>query len=97
MSERLAIDESDVRKNAQHVAPFSNGTEGEAFTARWCGTCAHDDIDSGGAIGCPILDTVICHEVTPAEWEPWVDGGLSDRYRCTKYAPEDPQSADARN
>lgn len=52
--------------------PFSNGTEGSAWTAAWCANCLHDHAthdDEDYEHGCPLL----AHSYgghTPLVWQP---------------------------
>lgn len=52
----------------------SNGTEGEAFQARWCHNCIHDQFDAeSGMGGCEIIMRSMLHDVNdpeyPEEWQ----------------------------
>lgn len=76
-----------IEAAARPGAAFSNGTEFEIWSSRWCAGCRNDaDQDSGG---CPILLVALLGEVTPAEWEkhrPTERGAaLGGRYRCTEF------------
>ena len=65
-------------------APFSNGTEGEAWMQRWCYRCVHDRDED-----CPLL-TVAMIDRTPAAWTPTDPHGLADRYTCAEFTPTEP-------
>lgn len=62
--------------------PFSNSTEGSAWTARWCDQCAHDR--GAPDDGCMILLVGLTGK-TPAEWLPNDKMRLGERYRCTEF------------
>lgn len=62
--------------------PFSNSTEGDAWTARWCDRCANDA--DGPDDGCPILLVGLMGK-TPAEWLPGDRMALGWQYRCTEF------------
>jgi hypothetical protein len=74
------------------MAYFSNGTEGEAWTAVWCDTCVHDhamhhDSTTAGP-GCPLLLAALTGETVP-EWTqrdgaPFV---LPPDVVCAQYEP----------
>lgn len=67
---------------AKDKPAFSNGSEGHAWTDRWCDTCVHDrsarvdsvkpDPRNNGLLGCALLGVAIMGQ-TPAEWteQPW--------------------------
>jgi hypothetical protein len=74
--------------------PFSNSTEGYAWTDRWCDTCVHEAgiRDGTDPTGCPLLLLSIIGR-TPIEWtrQRGEDGGLprlDDAYHCAEYKPE---------
>jgi hypothetical protein len=60
---------------------FSNGSEHDAWSARWCDRCRHYD-------DCPLL-LVMLDEQTPAQWVQDVPGSLGRQYRCTQFSPAD--------
>lgn len=80
---------------ARDRSPFSNGTEGYAWMANWCGRCVHDAPTrrDDWANGCPLLIVAITGK-TPIEW---LDGprdehgryGLGDQYHCVMFRDED--------
>jgi len=73
---------AQVSASATDTAPFSNSTEGDAWTAKWCDRCAHD---SGAPDdGCVILLVGLMGK-TPAEWLPGDRLRLGDAYRCTEF------------
>lgn len=71
-----------IEASAKEGSPFSNSTEGDAWTANWCDRCAHD----AGAPddGCPILLVGLMGK-TPAEWLPGDRLRLGDSYRCEEF------------
>jgi hypothetical protein len=85
--------EDQIMADAADRPPFSNGTEGETWTARWCAGCVHDaafqrdQADSG----CPLLTVAILGR-TPAEWfeQPFGEQGAygANRYHCVEWRPE---------
>jgi hypothetical protein len=63
---------------------FSNATEFELWTFRYCNRCVNDEMGSA-SLGtfCPILDDVIIHnEDIPVQWE--VGEGFYN-YHCTEF------------
>ncbi len=82
-------------------SPFSNGTEGYAWTARWCDTCVNDrgSRDGTDPAGCPLLMVALTGR-TPVEWieQPWKQivgrpegqtaPTLGDTYHCTEYVED---------
>lgn len=82
---------------AQSYRP-SNGTEGCAFIAAWCGKCERDrpHREDADASGCPILVDTMAYEIDdpsyPSEWvlddsgprcTAFVEAGGSLPYRCS--------------
>lgn len=61
--------------------PFSNGTEGDAWTSRWCSRCVKDD---GDTVFCELLTTALLGQ-TPAEWVPDQPLRLGYQYTCTDF------------
>ena len=65
----------------------ANGTEGEAFIARWCGSCERDRAfreDRGDS--CPIVAATLIFEIGDAEYPAaWVQDAQGPR--CTAYEP----------
>jgi hypothetical protein len=59
---------------------FSNGTEGEAWMARWCYRCLHDQ----GEEGCPLVLAAFLGK-TPAQWREDQPGSLGDQYTCDLF------------
>ena len=85
-----AADDSEL---ATDDPPFSNSTDGDAWTGRWCGTCIHDrDARHGGGPGCPLLAIVLAEGRTPANFQHTGHDELSLRYDCTRYQA-DPDEA----
>ena len=87
---------------ASDKRPFSNGTEGYAWTDSWCDRCVNDRgaRDGTDERGCPLLMVALMGK-TPAEWieQPWqqIKGRpagetaptLGDTYHCTEFRDED--------
>jgi hypothetical protein len=82
----------EVMARSRDGSPFSNGTEGDSWTANWCDRCLVDaPFRNGlkGATGCPILVVALCGR-TPAEW---LDGprdeqgrySMTDQYHCVEF------------
>lgn len=90
---------NEVVADARPGRAFSNGTEGECWTANWCDRCAHEK--KYRATGnpkhcCQIYNVALGHEprVTPAEWIDQADPvsglhRLGDQYHCMYFRPED--------
>ncbi|WP_304452873.1 hypothetical protein [Nocardiopsis sp. YSL2] len=80
----------DAFARARDQVPFSNGTEGLDWEARWCATCVHDvDGQAMTGPGCPLLMVALSRR-TPAEWTegPRDESGhysIRDQYRCGNY------------
>jgi hypothetical protein len=88
----------DVWSRAKDEPAFSNGEEGHAWEANWCGRCLRDAPFRNGiaATGCPILAVALSGR-TPAEWfeQPWqqIQGrpagetapSLGDTYHCIEF------------
>lgn len=84
---------------AREVRAFANGTEGHAWTDRWCDRCIHDqsarndqvkpDPANNGLLGCALLAVALMGR-TPAEWleQPW-PWALGDTYHCVDFRNED--------
>lgn len=89
-----SIDFDDAYQRSRDRPAFSNGTEGEVWTANWCDRCIHDKParETGGEDGCALLTIAIVGR-TPAEWleHRGEDGAysLSDQYHCIMFRPED--------
>lgn len=78
----LDIDSIEMRARAGRA--FSNGTEWETWSGRWCETCSHENADID--LFCPLADLAFLTEKTPQEWgDPESD--TDGRYRCSQYAP----------
>jgi len=58
---------------------FSNSTEFEMWSARWCDRCGKDD---GESVFCPILNVALLGDLVPEQWR---RTGLSD-YSCSGFA-----------
>jgi len=87
--------------DAMNSSPFSNGTEGHAWTNVWCRYCARDHAQHSpdGIGGCPIvLESMVHTERHPAEaWVPEPDDGefhLPSRMICMAFAPCGPCGGD---
>lgn len=77
---------------ARDGMPFSNGTEGEMWTANWCDRCVHDKPARQDRYedACGIFTLALTHKV-PAEWikQEWVgDKPPADRYHCVEFRDE---------
>lgn len=72
--------------SATNTPPFSNSTEGDAFTATWCDQCVVDRPAREGryADACQILLVALSGK-TPAEWLPQDRLRLGYMYRCTAF------------
>lgn len=73
-------------------SPFSNSTEGCAFTANWCDRCVHDKPARQDRYedACGILLLALCGQ-TPGEWieQEWGEKGPPvDRYHCIEFRDE---------
>lgn len=78
---------SDDWDTARDVPPFSNSTEGEAWTANWCDRCLVDaPYRNGlkGAIGCPLLMVALAGR-TPVQWIENEPLSLGHRYHCINF------------
>lgn len=85
----------DAYATAKDERPFSNGTEGYAWTETWCDTCVHDrEGRAGTGSGCPLLCVAILGR-TPVEWtenEPRYQ--LGNTYTCSEYVEDDDDDGD---
>jgi hypothetical protein len=79
--------------------PFANGTEGEAWEAKWCRYCANDHtmhgVDPLGP-GCGLWAAALIHE-WPEGWIPEPDDGkfyLPSRLVCLAFTPCEPCGGD---
>jgi hypothetical protein len=64
------------------MTAFSNHTEYEAWSARWCRKCTHDEVGTAPAgTYCPILGVALLDNTVPLQWTPGVD----DRYHCSEF------------
>jgi hypothetical protein len=80
----LVLDTAALEARTRNGQAFSNGTEWEIWSYRWCGTCSHED--SGGDVFCPLTDLALLADKTPSEWgDP--ETGTDGRYRCSQYQP----------
>lgn len=77
---------AQLANSASEGAPFSNSTEGSAWTAQWCDHCLHDRPAREGrdGDGCLILLVGLTGK-TPAEWLPQDRLRLGEQYRCTEF------------
>ena len=64
---------------ARDKPAFSNGSEWDAWAARWCDRCKHYD-------DCPLLLVAMADEQTPAQWVEDAPGSLGSQYRCTEFS-----------
>jgi hypothetical protein len=67
----------DAYEQAAPIAPFSNSTDGDGWTRRWCENCVHE-------ADCPLLLTAMIAR-TPAQWRSVNPGGTHDMYDCSMY------------
>lgn len=83
--------------------PFSNGTEGEEWIAKWCRYCARDhgvhDYGDGFETGpiCDLLTANMSARTWPEAWIPEPDDGrffLPSRMCCTAFTPCAPCGGD---
>lgn len=90
-----------IDASATDGAPFSNSTEGDAWTAVWCDNCTHDRPAREGRYedACPILLVALTGK-TPQEFLPMDRFRLGAQYRCVCFqrdrrpAPEPPKEVD---
>lgn len=75
----MILDVDQETQRARPIAPFSNGTEGDAWLERWCHRCANDHGES-----CPLV-LVSYLGLTPAAWEPDQPHSLGAQYRCVEF------------
>lgn len=73
--------------------PFSNSSEGMAFTSNWCDRCIHDKPARKGRYedACGILTVALTNKI-PGEWieQEWGENGPPiDRYHCIEFRDED--------
>lgn len=72
--------------------PFSNGTEGDAWIAKWCAYCTrdHNIHEDHGLPGCSLMDVAMFTDEWPEGWLPEPDDGhfaLPSRLICTAFTP----------
>jgi hypothetical protein len=81
----------DVLERSRPAAPFSNGTEGEAWMAGWCSRdaapCVRDEQFGAGPekSACPLLDVALFENRTPQEWGERTSALGREMYTCRKY------------
>jgi hypothetical protein len=77
---------AQLSASASQSAPFSNSTEGEMWTSKWCDRCAHDRParEGNAGEGCNLLLIGLTGR-TPAEWLPRDKAQLGDAYWCTEF------------
>lgn len=95
----MPLDYADALARSRPGRAFSNGFEGDNWTANWCDRCLRDAPfrTMGKGSGCPLLLIAMLGDRTPAEWmeQPWgqVQGApegvtappLGDRYHCIEF------------
>lgn len=86
MSRPLNITMDTIEMQATPGQAFSNGSEWEIWSARWCGACVHDDEAEGGDTYCPLITFAMVEPKTPAQWH---DEDGDGRYRCAEYEPRE--------
>lgn len=71
-------------------SPFSNSTEGEAWTANWCDRCIHDKParEDRYEDACAIFTLALTGQ-TPGEWIRQDGFRLGDQYHCIEFRSED--------
>jgi hypothetical protein len=79
----------EMDRDAREGSPFSNGTEGECWTANWCGRCVHDKAFREGkaSTGCDLMLIALCGK-TPVEWMRQDGHRLGDQYHCIEFRDE---------
>ena len=83
--------EAEIQSSAREGKAFSNGTEWEIWSARWCDRCRNNDEETEK--WCPIITVALVSDKTPREWTPrlveWEAGGKSGSYEvvdtCTEF------------
>jgi hypothetical protein len=58
--------EEQITADARPGKAFSNGTEWEIWSARWCDRCVNNDEETEK--WCPIINVALIEPLTPAEW-----------------------------
>ena len=76
---------------------FSNGTEGDAWTSKWCEYCVHDHgmhTSGDGGPMCELVMNSMCHTsghpLNPEAWVAEPDDGqfyLPSRMICMRFTP----------
>lgn len=87
------IDHRAARERSRPGPAFSNATEGELWSARWCAKCSRDAFANYGA-GCPLVTIALCGRI-PAEWiesppeQVFTDSGMNvpELYHCVEFRP----------
>jgi hypothetical protein len=78
-----------VLRDADSRVPFANSTESEAWQSAWCwrdgAPCAHDTMDRGGKLACPLLDVAMLELKTPREWGHYTAVLGHGMYTCSEY------------
>ncbi len=71
---------------------FSNGTEGYAWTSRWCDNCIHDKParNEDWENGCPLLG-VSYIVLRPNEWTENEVNYLGNQYTCSEFVKDESQ------
>ena len=64
---------------------FSNHSEYEVWSARWCAQCARDELGTAPeGTFCPILNVALLDNRVPLEWTKGPDDP-HNRYRCSEF------------
>lgn len=77
---------SDVFEAARAERPFSNSTQWEVWSYRWCERCLNDpvDPDEQAMNGCPLI-LVALNDRTPAEWMEQPPNESGDYFHCVEF------------
>ena len=81
------LDYDKALSTARPGRAFSNGTEWEIWSGRWCDDCANDINED-----CPLIALAMFGEVTPAEWVEIEPLSRERRYECIEFIPREEAS-----
>ena len=79
--------EAEIDRDARPGSAFSNGTEWECWSSRWCNRCIHDEWRTGKF--CPLVNVAMLGDKTPLEWMNERPLSLYERYTCIEFRAED--------